>query len=160
LKKSCKIGLKPGPSEFLSFRVLSFKENHLTLAFRFYKMGYCKASGAEVTAMLEKTTRINLLYDFYGPLLTEKQRAMLELYFHEDWSLGEIAGHYGISRQAVYEAVKRAQDAMIDLESRLHLLEKHRRRREIAEEILRRLEDVPEGKRVAEPLLQRLLDLD
>lgn len=123
-------------------------------------MRYCEASGAEVTAMLEKTTRINLLYDFYGPLLTEKQRTMLVLYYHEDWSLGEIAEHYGISRQAVYETVKRAQDTMIDLESRLHLLEKHRRRRDIAEEILRKLEAVPEGKRVAEPLIKRLLDLD
>lgn len=132
----------------------------MTPAFGFYMMRYCEASGAEVTAMLEKTTRINLLYDFYGPLLTDKQRAMLELYYHEDWSLGEIAGHYGISRQAVYEAVKRAQDAMIDLESRLRLLEKHRRRREIAEEMLRRLEEIPEGKRVAEPLIRQLLDLD
>jgi len=110
--------------------------------------------------MLEKTNRINWLYDFYGPLLTEKQRAMLELYYHEDWSLGEIAEHHGISRQAVFEAIKRAQTALEDLEQRLHLLEKHNRRIAIADEIRKRLEVYPEGKAQIEPLLDALLDLD
>ncbi|MBN2908259.1 YlxM family DNA-binding protein [Polycladomyces sp. WAk] len=110
--------------------------------------------------MLEKTNRINWLYDFYGPLLTEKQRAMLELYYHEDWSLGEIAEHHGISRQAVFEAIKRAQTALEELEQRLQLLEKHNRRVAIADEIRKRLEVHPEGKAQIEPLLDALLDLD
>lgn len=109
--------------------------------------------------MLEKTNRINWLYDFYGPLLTEKQRAMLELYYHEDWSLGEIADHHGISRQAVFEAIKRAQSSLEEWEERLHLLEKHNRRIAIADEIRKRLESHPEGKAI-EPLLDALLDLD
>jgi uncharacterized protein len=42
--------------------------------------------------MLEDTTRINMLYDFYGSLLTEKQREFLELYYQHDLSLAEAAG--------------------------------------------------------------------
>jgi predicted DNA-binding protein YlxM (UPF0122 family) len=50
---------------------------------------------------LEKTNRINLLFDFYAPLLTEKQRTFLSCYVHDDFSLGEIAAEFSISRQAV-----------------------------------------------------------
>ncbi|MDF2670072.1 MAG: putative helix-turn-helix protein YlxM/p13 family protein, partial [Paenibacillus sp.] len=53
--------------------------------------------------LLDKTNRINMLFDFYGQLLTDKQRTFLSYYFHEDFSLGEIAAEFVISRQAVYE---------------------------------------------------------
>ncbi|GGE16541.1 UPF0122 protein YlxM [Marinithermofilum abyssi] len=109
--------------------------------------------------MLDKTTRVNLLYDFYAPLLTDKQRMMMELYYHEDWSLGEIAEHFGISRQAVFEAVKRAQTALEDLENRLHLVEKHRRRQEIAEQIAAKVDGTTVAKDV-QTLLDGLMDLD
>lgn len=74
---------------------------------------------------LSKTTRVNLLYDFYEPLLTEKQRTFLEYYFHDDFSLGEIAAEFGISRQAVYDNVKRAEQALEAYEGKLGLLAKH-----------------------------------
>ncbi|WP_166238030.1 putative DNA-binding protein [Paenibacillus turpanensis] len=77
---------------------------------------------------LTKTTRINLLFDFYSPLLTEKQRTFLTYYFHDDFSLGEIAEESGISRQAVYEHIKRAEQTLNDYESKLRLLENHERR--------------------------------
>lgn len=74
---------------------------------------------------LSKTTRINLLFDFYEPLLTEKQRTFLKYYFHDDFSLGEISGEFGISRQAVYEHIKRAEAVLEGYESKLNLLAKH-----------------------------------
>ncbi|MCS1351358.1 putative DNA-binding protein [Mechercharimyces sp. CAU 1602] len=110
--------------------------------------------------MLEKTTRVNLLCDFYAPLLTEKQRSMLELYFHEDWSLGEIAAEYEVSRQAVFEAIKRAQGVLEETESHLMLLDKHQKRRRITGEIAEAVSSDPELKLKITPLLEELLQLD
>lgn len=87
---------------------------------------------------LAKTNRINLLFDFYDPLLTEKQRTFLSHYFHDDYSLGEIAENYGVSRQAVYEHIKRAEVTLDDYEAKLGLLAKHERR----QQLLRQLEDL------------------
>lgn len=77
---------------------------------------------------LEKTNRINLLFAFYETLLTEKQQTFLKYYFHDDFSLGEIAAEFEISRQAVYEHIKRAEQVLEMYESKLGLLEKHERR--------------------------------
>ncbi|SDW00720.1 hypothetical protein SAMN05444487_10157 [Marininema mesophilum] len=109
--------------------------------------------------MLEKTTRVNLLYDFYSPLLTKKQQQILEFYFHEDWSMGEIADHLGISRQAVFEGLKRAQGALEEWEEALQLLRRHLQRREIADRIITETKDSPEGKNVRS-MVQELLNLD
>jgi uncharacterized protein len=76
---------------------------------------------------LEKTNRINVLFDFYGPLLTEKQQTFLKCYFHDDYSLGEIAADFEISRQAVYEHLKRAQQVLESYEQKLGLAARHDR---------------------------------
>jgi len=85
---------------------------------------------------LTKTNRINMLFDFYESLLTEKQQTFLKYYFHDDYSLGEIAAESGVSRQAVYEHIKRAEAVLEGYESKLRLLEKH----ELAEQWLVQLE--------------------
>ncbi|MWV43584.1 putative DNA-binding protein [Paenibacillus sp. HJL G12] len=77
---------------------------------------------------LEKTNRINLLFDFYELLLTEKQQTFLKYYFHDDFSLGEIAAEFEISRQAVYEHIKRAEQVLEQYEEKLGLLKKHDQR--------------------------------
>lgn len=74
---------------------------------------------------LEKTNRINVLFDFYGPLLTEKQQTFLKCYFHDDYSLGEIAADFEISRQAVYEHLKRAEQVLEGYELKLGLAARH-----------------------------------
>jgi predicted DNA-binding protein YlxM (UPF0122 family) len=74
---------------------------------------------------LEKTNRINVLYDFYGALLTDKQQTFLKCYFHDDYSLSEIAADFLISRQAVYEHLKRAEQVLEDYELKLRLVERH-----------------------------------
>ncbi|MFC4598888.1 YlxM family DNA-binding protein [Cohnella hongkongensis] len=76
---------------------------------------------------LEKTNRINVLFDFYGPLLTDKQQTFLKCYFHDDYTLGEIAADFRISRQAVYEHLKRAEQVLEEYETKLGLAERHSR---------------------------------
>lgn len=62
---------------------------------------------------------IALLYDFYGPLLTERQRQYLSDYYMFDLSLGEISAGAGVSRQAVHDQVKRAEAFLLETEERL-----------------------------------------
>ncbi|MFC4305922.1 YlxM family DNA-binding protein [Cohnella boryungensis] len=76
---------------------------------------------------LEKTNRINVLFDFYGPLLTDKQQTFLKCYFQDDYTLGEIAADFQISRQAVYEHLKRAGQVLEDYEAKLGLADRHSR---------------------------------
>jgi uncharacterized protein len=71
--------------------------------------------------MLEQLNRINLLYDIYAPLLTGRQREMLQLYFSDNYSLGEIAADYNISRQAVYDLIQRSLASIEKLEEKLGL---------------------------------------
>jgi len=98
---------------------------------------------------LEKTNRINLLFAFYERLLTEKQQTFLKYYFHDDFSLGEIAAEFEISRQAVYEHIKRAEQTLENYEAKLELLQRHdHRMQEIRElETLANDEKVPEQTR-------------
>ncbi|HJF17416.1 MAG TPA: helix-turn-helix domain-containing protein, partial [Globicatella sulfidifaciens] len=63
--------------------------------------------------------RMNMLFSYYQSLLTKKQQQMLALYYEEDYSLGEIAEHYQISRQAVYDTIKRSEKALEQYEANL-----------------------------------------
>ncbi|MFD0698414.1 putative DNA-binding protein [Paenibacillus sp. GCM10027628] len=111
--------------------------------------------------MLEKTNRINLLFDFYEPLLTEKQRTFLELYFHDDYSLGEIAENFEISRQAVYEHIKRAELTLQEYENKLKLLHKHEQRIKLREELEQVLDACePELKRKTSELFDTMIGID
>lgn len=74
---------------------------------------------------LAKTNRMNSLFAFYKELLTKKQQEYLELYYGDDYSLGEIAEDAGVSRQAVYDNIKRSATALEEYESKLHLLAKY-----------------------------------
>ena len=103
--------------------------------------------------------RLALLYDFYGPLLTDKQQRFIELYYHHDWSLGEIASHFRISRQAVYDLLRRAEAALEEYESKLHLVERFWEQRSTIEdlaEVLSQLEeDLEQWLASGEPRLLR-----
>ncbi|MBN2260959.1 MAG: hypothetical protein JW702_10460 [Clostridiales bacterium] len=74
--------------------------------------------------MIEKKMEIGNLYAFYGKLLTENQRQMIELYIYEDLSLGEISQNLNISRQAVYDSVKRSEKTLQNFEEKLSLIQK------------------------------------
>ena len=75
---------------------------------------------------MAKNLTLSLLLDFYGPLLTEKQRTVASLYYDEDLSLSEIAQAQQISRQGVRDALKRAEQQMLELEQTLGLAQRFR----------------------------------
>lgn len=70
---------------------------------------------------VEKTNRVNSLFECYATLLTEKQMNYMELYYADDYSLGEIAEEYGVSRQAVYDNIKRTEKILEEYERKLHM---------------------------------------
>jgi len=85
--------------------------------------------------MLEKTMRINYLFDFYQALLTPKQRSYMSLYYLDDLSLGEIADEYEVSRQAVYDNIKRTEAMLEEYEVKLQLFQKFLERSNIIEQM-------------------------
>ena len=90
--------------------------------------------------MLEKTTRMNYLYDFYQSLLTPKQRSYMALYDLEDFSLGEIAEENHVSRQAVYDNIKRTEAMLEEYEEKLSLFVKFQERSKLIKEIREELQ--------------------
>lgn len=74
---------------------------------------------------MDKLLEITLLYDFYGELLTDKQKSVMELYYLNDLSLHEIAAEHGITRQAVLDMLKRTQKLLDQYEEKLGLVGKH-----------------------------------
>ena len=70
---------------------------------------------------MAKDLQISFLLDFYGDMLTEKQREMITLYYNDDLSLAEIAEDQGITRQGVRDAIKRAEQQRTDMEACLGL---------------------------------------
>ncbi|HWK22235.1 MAG TPA: putative DNA-binding protein [Ureibacillus sp.] len=91
--------------------------------------------------LLEKTTRMNFLFDFYQALLTEKQRSYMELYYLDDHSLGEIAESYKVSRQAVYDNIRRTEAMLEEYEDKLRLFEKFGQRQEILGKLSEAIKD-------------------
>lgn len=73
---------------------------------------------------MEKDIRISLLFDFYGPVLSDKIRKAVDLYHNDDLSLSEISQEMGITRQGVRDLVKRGEQRLLEYESRLRLFER------------------------------------
>ena len=71
---------------------------------------------------MSKNLDITLLLDFYGDMLTDKQRSFISYYYNDDLSLSEIAADEGITRQGVRDAIKRAETQLIAMEERLGLV--------------------------------------
>jgi len=74
---------------------------------------------------LDRVLRVNKLFSFYSSLLTDRQQEFVELYYYHDLSLGEIAEQQDISRQAVYDNLKRSESALEDYEQKLGLVKNH-----------------------------------
>ncbi len=72
--------------------------------------------------MKNQTYRMTMLFDFYGELLTERQKEFFDLYYNEDLSLSEIAENNGISRQGVRDVIVRAEAIMQDIEDKTGLI--------------------------------------
>ena len=70
---------------------------------------------------MAKDSRISILLDFYGDMLTDTQREVVDAYYNEDLSLAEIAQDRDITRQGVRDAIKRAEQQLLEMEERLGL---------------------------------------
>ncbi len=111
--------------------------------------------------MLAKTTRMNLLFDWYGSLLKERQRTYMQYYFHDDYSLGEIAAEFALSRQAVYDQLKRTEAILEDYEDKLGLLSRHEQRQRTIHEMREIAKQLSDEQRTAiERLLMQLEEVD
>ena len=75
--------------------------------------------------MHEKNLEVAYLLDYYGGMLTKKQREVVDLYYNEDLSLAEISEHAGITRQGVRDSIKRAEHALGEMESKLGLVARY-----------------------------------
>ena len=74
--------------------------------------------------MKNQTYRMTMLFDFYGEVLTERQKEFFDLYYNEDLSLAEIAENYDISRQGVRDVIVRAEGVMQEIEDKTGLLKR------------------------------------
>ena len=86
--------------------------------------------------MFEKDLKIGYLLDFYGEVLSERKRTVLDYYYNDDLSLAEIAAELGISRQAVRELIGKAGEELLFLEEKLGLAERFRKTQECAQHLL------------------------
>ena len=90
----------------------------------------------------ERVTQ-SMLFDFYGDLLTEKQRECCNLYFNEDLSLSEIAEQRGISRQGVWDNIRHAEASMRGIEEKTGLIRRFEATRSGLQEVRRLAEGLP-----------------
>lgn len=74
--------------------------------------------------MFEKLVELGILFDFYGKLLTEKQYSVVELYYIHDLSLAEIGNELNITRQGVFDTLRRAEQKLYQYEENLGLVNK------------------------------------
>ena len=74
--------------------------------------------------MKNQTYRMTMLFDFYGELLTPRQKEFFDLYYNEDLSLAEIAENAGISRQGVRDVIVRAEAAMQEIEDKTGIIKR------------------------------------
>lgn len=73
--------------------------------------------------MVGKNLDVAVLMDFYGSMLTPKQRDAIDLYYNQDLSLSEIAEHENISRQGVRDSIKRGETFLFELEDKLRMVD-------------------------------------
>ncbi|MBO6054307.1 MAG: YlxM family DNA-binding protein [Oscillospiraceae bacterium] len=112
--------------------------------------------------MKQDTVEMTLLYDFYGELLTEKQKLFFDLYYNGDYSLAEIAEEQQISRQGVHDAIARAEQTLRTIEEQVGAVQRHRTVQAALEELSARiaeLEKLPQKEvQDAAENMQRILD--
>lgn len=109
---------------------------------------------------IEKTNRMNALFEFYSTLLTQKQMNYMELYYADDFSLGEIAEEYEVSRQAVYDNIKRTEKILEDYERKLHMYSNYIVRTQVLDELERYVKTQYGQDQVIAPLIAQLQEID
>ncbi len=106
--------------------------------------------------MKEKSYEMTILFDYYGDVLTEKQRELFDLYYNEDLSLAEISEHLGITRQGVRDGIVRAEEIITDLENKLGFSAKYGKQNAV----VRRIVELAERIQTVNDANFRSLELD
>ncbi|QAT61581.1 DNA-binding protein [Acidilutibacter cellobiosedens] len=91
---------------------------------------------------MEKLVEMGILFDFYGKLLSEKQYRVIDLYYINNFSLAEIGEEINISRQGVYDILKRAENRLVQYEDKLGLVKKFKDTNEKVKIILNLTNDI------------------
>jgi len=89
---------------------------------------------------MDKLLYRTLLLDFYGALLTERQRKVFEMRYLDDLSLNEMADELSVSRQAAWDLVKRTEKLLVNYEDKLRLIKNHVRANQVYNECQRVLD--------------------
>ncbi len=89
-----------------------------------------------------KDLNLSVLLDFYGDMLTDKQRDVMQQYYNDDLSLAEIAANFGITRQGVRDSIKRGEHYLLELESKVGFANKYSVIQRNVEQIARLAKDI------------------
>lgn len=89
---------------------------------------------------MDEILHLTLLYDFYGELLTEKQKQVFELHYQDDLSLTEIGEELSVSRQAVRDQLKRTEKILLDYEEKLGLVSRFQAQKKDVRQMLEIME--------------------
>lgn len=108
---------------------------------------------------IEKFVHLNKLFILYKNLLTEKQSLIMEYYFEEDLSLGEISEEMNVSRQAVHDTVKRCESILIDYEKKLGLYEKELHENQKLEQVISNLESIKKEYSLNDDRIDKIIDI-
>jgi uncharacterized protein len=95
---------------------------------------------------MERFYEISMLLDFYGQLITKRQYEILDMHFNNDYSLGEISEHLKISRQGVYDNIKKGGTLLERYENKLGLVEKYLKQKESAGKLISELSSIDKDK--------------
>ncbi|MGN0708656.1 MAG: YlxM family DNA-binding protein [Anaerovoracaceae bacterium] len=109
---------------------------------------------------MDDIARESLLYDFYGELLTEKKRQVVEMSHDSDMSLSEIADITGVSRAAVHDSLKAAEKQLANYEEKLGLVQKYIDREKKVSSLLSQIDGIREmnGKKAPADDISKALD--
>ena len=91
---------------------------------------------------IEKMIEIGLLFEQYKDLLTEKQREIVSLYYEENYSLGEISENLNVSRQGVYDTLKRSEKILRDYEDKLKLVSQLKEQEKLVKLVKNKIVDI------------------
>lgn len=105
---------------------------------------------------MDKLLFLTMLYDFYGELITKKQKEIFELYHLNDFSLNEIADELNISRQAVLDSLKRTEKSLMQYEEKLLLVHKYIKQKENINKLIIKLENIYSSQGLNRELLNDL----
>lgn len=112
---------------------------------------------------MDDRTKVLILFDIYGELLTEKQKTIMDYYYNDDLSLSEIGENAKISRQAIYDTVNKCKKILYKYEKKLHLLKrsKHIKEKKMEiEELLNNIRFDDDDNEIVQSIISKLNDIN